>query len=99
MLPSGTVTFLFTDIEGSTSLAQKFSTELPLLLARHHAILLQAVEAHHGYIFQIVGDVLDRTQRVMSAAHDEPAFENACKTGRAMTQEQVIETLLLEIRG
>ena len=59
MPPTGTVTFLFTDIEGSTSLAQQFSTELPMLLARHHAILRQAIEAHHGYLFQVVGDAFD----------------------------------------
>jgi class 3 adenylate cyclase len=39
-LPSGTVTFLFTDIEGSASLAQQFPTEMPALLARHHAVLI-----------------------------------------------------------
>ncbi|HEY9525766.1 MAG TPA: adenylate/guanylate cyclase domain-containing protein [Anaerolineales bacterium] len=55
-LPTGTVTFLFTDIEGSTRLAQKFSGDLPLLLARHKELLKQAFDAHHGYIFQIVGD-------------------------------------------
>ena len=38
-LPTGTVTFLFTDIEGSTTLAQQFPAEMPALLARHHAIL------------------------------------------------------------
>src|SRR5512136_2271394 len=53
---SGTVTFLFTDIEGSTSLAQQFPAELPALLARHHAILREAIEAHNGHIFQIIGD-------------------------------------------
>ena len=42
-LPSGTVTFLFTDIEGSTTLAQQFPAELPALLARHHAVLHQAI--------------------------------------------------------
>src|SRR5512139_69923 len=55
-LPSGTVTFLFTDIEGSTALAQQFSAEMPALLARHHAILQQANQAHHGHVFQIIGD-------------------------------------------
>ena len=39
-LPTGTVTFLFTDIEGSTDLPQKFPDELPALLARHHALLI-----------------------------------------------------------
>ena len=56
MLPSGTVTFLFTDIEGSTRLAQRFPDDLPALLARHHEILNQAIQAHNGFVFQVVGD-------------------------------------------
>jgi predicted ATPase/class 3 adenylate cyclase len=55
-LPTGTVTFIFTDIEGSTKLAQEHSDELRALLARHKEILKQAIESHNGYIFQIVGD-------------------------------------------
>ena len=55
-LPTGTVTFLFTDIEGSTKLAQAYPNEMPVLLARHHEILHQSIEAHNGYVFQIVGD-------------------------------------------
>jgi len=55
-LPTGTVTFLFTDIEGSTKLAQNHPAEMPSLLARHNQILHQAIEGHNGYIFQIVGD-------------------------------------------
>ena len=55
-LPSGTVTFLFTDIEGSTKLAQEHPDEMPALLARHNEILSQAIEANNGYVFQIVGD-------------------------------------------
>ncbi len=55
-LPNGTVTFLFTDIEGSTALAQQFPADLPALLARHHAILQQAIESHNGIVFQIIGD-------------------------------------------
>ena len=54
--PTGTVTFLFTDIEGSTTLAQQYPAEMPALLARHHAILHEAIEAHHGHVFQIIGD-------------------------------------------
>jgi predicted ATPase/class 3 adenylate cyclase/DNA-binding CsgD family transcriptional regulator len=55
-LPTGTVTFLFTDMEGSTSLAQEYPTAMPALLARHHAILHEAIETHHGHVFQIIGD-------------------------------------------
>jgi predicted ATPase/class 3 adenylate cyclase len=55
-LPTGTITFLFTDIEGSTSLWQQHRDAMPAALARHHAILQNAIESHHGYVFQIIGD-------------------------------------------
>ena len=54
--PSGTVTFLFTDIEASTRLALEFPEQWEDLRQRHHAILRTAVEAHTGYTFQIIGD-------------------------------------------
>src|SRR6266498_4590980 len=54
--PSGTVTFLFTDIEGSTRLAQEYPKEMPDLLVRHHEILNQCIHAQNGYVFQIIGD-------------------------------------------
>lgn len=56
MMPSGTVTFLFTDIEGSTSLWQKYPAAMPEALARHHALLNQSITANNGYVFQIIGD-------------------------------------------
>lgn len=56
LLPSGTVTFLFTDVEGSTQLAQQHREEWESLCARHHDILQSVMEAHHGYVFTIVGD-------------------------------------------
>ncbi len=54
--PSGTVTFLFTDIEGSTKLAQGHPDKWESLRERHHAILQSAIESHNGYVFQIIGD-------------------------------------------
>ena len=54
--PSGTVTFLFTDIEGSTIIAQKYPDQWEALRERHHAILHTAIESHNGIIFQDVGD-------------------------------------------
>src|SRR5512139_1664302 len=54
--PSGTVTFLFTDIEGSTKLAQKHPDLWGKLRDRHHAILQSAAKAYNGYVFQIIGD-------------------------------------------
>ena len=55
-LPSGTVTFLFTDIEGSTKLSQEYPDAFRALFARHNQILNQAIKAHNGYAFQVVGD-------------------------------------------
>jgi predicted ATPase/class 3 adenylate cyclase len=55
-LPSGTVTFLFTDIEGSTKLWGKYPDAMRHALDRHDAIMRQSIEAHGGYIFKTVGD-------------------------------------------
>ncbi len=56
ILPTGTVTFLFTDIEGSTKLAREHPATWETARARHHAILREAIESHNGYVFQIIGD-------------------------------------------
>ncbi|MGB8647644.1 MAG: adenylate/guanylate cyclase domain-containing protein [Anaerolineae bacterium] len=55
-LPSGIITVLFTDIQASTRLWQTHPDAMPDALARHHALLRAAIEAHRGYVFQIVGD-------------------------------------------
>ena len=56
MQPTGTVTFLFTDIEGSTRLAQKSADGWEDLRKRHNAILQSAITTHNGYTFQVIGD-------------------------------------------
>jgi predicted ATPase/class 3 adenylate cyclase len=74
-LPTGTVTFLFTDIEGSTRLWQEKPQAMSVSHARHDAILREAIEANDGYVFQIVGDsfsaafhtALDGVRAVLSA--------------------------------
>ena len=48
MLPSGTVTFLLTDVEGSTRLWQERSGEMPAAVARHDAILAAAIAENGG---------------------------------------------------
>src|SRR6188768_2180566 len=55
-LPIGTVTFLFTDIEGSTRLLEGQPEEYRVALARHDAIIRQAVAAHAGVVVQSRGD-------------------------------------------
>ena len=57
-LPSGTVAFLFTDIEGSTQLFERHPEAMQDALARHHALMQRAIDAHDGRIFQVVGDGL-----------------------------------------
>ena len=54
--PEGQITFLFTDIEGSTKLSQQFPNKLPAALEKHHSILIKAIESNNGFIFQNVGD-------------------------------------------
>ena len=55
-LPTGTVTFLFTDIEGSTQLWQRHPTAMPSALARHDELLRRIIEMNDGHVFKTVGD-------------------------------------------
>jgi predicted ATPase/class 3 adenylate cyclase len=54
--PSGTVTFLFTDIEGSTPLWDSFPDAMGVALARHDEILRSAIADADGHIFSTGGD-------------------------------------------
>lgn len=54
--PTGTVTFLFTNIEGSTKLWEDYPARMAEALERHDEILTSAVEDHEGYVFKTVGD-------------------------------------------
>ena len=55
-LPSGTVTFLFTDLEGSTRLWREHPEAMQPALARHDAILREAIAAHDGHLVKATGD-------------------------------------------
>jgi len=54
-LPSGTVTFLFTDIEGSTRLREEGPGVMRAALARYEAIVREAVEGHDGFGVKTTG--------------------------------------------
>src|SRR5215213_11075648 len=54
--PTGTVTFLFTDIEGSTRRWDEQPEAMPAALARHDALVREAIERHGGYVFKTMGD-------------------------------------------
>ena len=55
-LPTGTVTFLFTDLEGSTRLWEEHPDAMQGALARHDEILRDAIAAHDGHIVKTTGD-------------------------------------------
>ena len=73
-IPSGKITFLFTDIEGSTKLAHEFHELLPEALQRHQQILHEAVAANNGYVFRIIGDAFfcsfERSADAVKAARE-----------------------------
>ena len=58
VLPSGSVTFLLTDIEGSTPLLRRLGDRYLPLLDRHHQILRDVWERHGGVEFKSEGDAL-----------------------------------------
>src|ERR1043165_2753134 len=55
-LPAGTVTFLFSDIEGSTRLWEERPDAMRECLARHDEIMRNAITAHDGVIVKTTGD-------------------------------------------
>lgn len=57
--PTGTVTFLFTDVEGSTRLWEDRPDEMRAALAEHDAIFRSAIDTHAGYVFSTGGDERD----------------------------------------
>ena len=73
-LPSGTVTFLFTDIEGSTRRWEDDPDAMRAALTAHDAVLRVAIEAHGGRVFKHTGDgmcaVFADAQAAVDAAVD-----------------------------
>jgi class 3 adenylate cyclase len=81
-LPTGTVTFLFTDIEGSTVRWEQHPQRMPATLARHDIILRDAIEAHQGAVFRTVGDAF-----CAAFAHAPAAVAAALAAQRALYAE------------
>jgi class 3 adenylate cyclase len=71
-LPQGTVTFLFTDIEGSTALARKLGPEYGALRSEHRRVLRGAFTQHAGHEIDTAGDgffvVFERAGDALAAA-------------------------------
>jgi predicted ATPase/class 3 adenylate cyclase/Tfp pilus assembly protein PilF len=78
-LPTGTVTFLFTDIEDSTKLWERSPKPMQRALTRHEEILRSATEEHDGYVFKTVGDAF-----CCAFSTTGDALEAALKAQRAL---------------
>jgi class 3 adenylate cyclase len=83
-LPTGTVTFLFTDIEGSTRLWERHAEPMRLALARHDALAAALVEAHAGTLVKSRGEG-DSLFAVFARASD--ALAAACALQQALLAE------------
>lgn len=72
MLPTGTVTFLFTDIEGSTRLIQRFGADYARMQGDHRRLIREAVELFSGVEIHTQGDsffvVFDSAANALLAA-------------------------------
>src|SRR5918997_3947936 len=84
-LPTGTVTFLFTDIEGSTALWEQHPDAMRQALVRHDALVEKIVAEHHGHVVRPRGegdsrfavfaratDAVTATAALQRALHAEP---------------------------
>jgi predicted ATPase/class 3 adenylate cyclase len=78
-LPTGTVTFLFTDVEGSTQRWEHYHYAMKQALSRHNSIMRQAIAANNGLVYETAGDSF---VAVFSAAPD--ALRAALAAQRAL---------------
>ena len=88
-LPTGTVTFLFTDIEGSTERWDAHREAMSAAVQRHDSIGRAVMAAHGGYVFKTLGDAFcvafARPEAAVTAALDfqrELAAEDFAAVGR-----------------
>jgi predicted ATPase/class 3 adenylate cyclase len=81
-IPSGTVTLLFTDIEGSTRLWEAEPERMAVALRRHDDLVRAAIEDADGYVFKTVGDAF-----CAAFATAEAAISAALAAQRALACE------------
>src|SRR5450755_1831770 len=81
-LPTGTITFLFSDIEGSTARWERDRNAMSAAIVRHDVLLRSAIESHGGYVFKTVGDAFCAA---FHTAHD--AIKAALDAQSALSRE------------
>jgi predicted ATPase/class 3 adenylate cyclase len=91
--PTGTLTFLFTDIEGSTKLWEQNAQAMQVALSRHDEIVRNSIERRGGYVFKTVGDAFCAA---FPTAPD--ALEAALEAQRGLLAEEWGESGPLRVR-
>jgi predicted ATPase/class 3 adenylate cyclase len=92
-LPTGTVTFLFTDVEGSTKLWERYPHAMQAAIARHDEILREVMDSSGGYMFKTVGDAV-----CVAFSSTPHALEAALAAQRALLSEEWAKTGPLRVR-
>ncbi|MEO6912937.1 MAG: tetratricopeptide repeat protein, partial [Candidatus Baltobacteraceae bacterium] len=92
-LPTGTVTFLFTDVEASTRRWEAGSQAMAAAVARHDALLQTVVEHQGGYLFKRLGDGI-----CAAFARASEALAAAAEAQQLLTQEDFAATGGLPVR-
>ena len=92
-LPTGTVTFLFTDIEGSTQRWDAHREAMSAAVQRHDAIVRAAMDAHGGYVFKTLGDAF-----CVAFARSDAAVAAALDFQRALAAEDFAAVGGLRVR-
>jgi class 3 adenylate cyclase len=93
--PAGTVTFLFTDMEGSTRAWEAHPAQMQTALQRHDQIVTKRVEAHNGAIILERGEG-DSVFAVFARASD--AVAAACEIQCAFRKEAWPEDVPVRVR-
>ncbi|HEV2038081.1 MAG TPA: adenylate/guanylate cyclase domain-containing protein, partial [Candidatus Eremiobacteraceae bacterium] len=94
VLPTGTVTFLFTDIEGSTQRWESKRDAMKAAVARHDALMRGAIEADGGYVFKTIGDAFCAAFRTAPEA-----IRAALAAQRALAKEDFSAVDELRVRA
>jgi predicted ATPase/class 3 adenylate cyclase len=92
-LPSGTIAYLFTDIEGSTRLWDQNPKTMKVAVERHHLILGEVIKTHGGQVFKIIGDEFQA-----AFPSPLPAVEAALAAQRALIAEDWGEIGQIKVR-
>lgn len=92
-MPTGTVTFLFTDLEASTRMWEEHKEAMEAALERHDAILRGAIDEHGGFVFSTAGDAF-----AAAFASHTAAVEAALAAQEQLAAEPWPEPVVLRAR-